>query len=307
MIFNEIYGAYYNTVAAIISDAVSGPVSDMDIKKSIERYAFGESIWTIPEAIRDERWQLLKADGTTPLKHKPTMPLSLLQKRWLKAVASDPRVKLFSDINLNSAFELDDVEPLFLPDDYIVFDRYGDGDDYADEKYIANFRIIMDAIKNVYPLEICVYNRKGEPATGLVLPEYLEYSERDDKFRLIGSGIRFGNTINLGRIISCRPYEGEFDISRFNSNPERTRSVIFELTDKRNALERVLLNFAYHKKTVEKLEDDRYKVTIWYDKDDEGDMVIRILSFGPMLKVTAPAHFIKLIKQKLTAQKSCEK
>ena len=41
------------------------------------------------------------------------------------------------------------------------------------------------------------------------------------------------------------------------------------------------------------------------DKDDETEMVIRILSFGPMIKVTAPQHFVELIKQRLIRQKSC--
>ena len=95
MIFNELYGAYYNTVAAILAEAVSHPVSDEKIREIIARHAFGESILTIPDAIKDERWQLIKQDGTTTLKNKPSLPLSTLQKRWLKAVACDPRIRLF--------------------------------------------------------------------------------------------------------------------------------------------------------------------------------------------------------------------
>ena len=34
-----------------------------------------------------------------------------------------------------------------------------------------------------------------------------------------------------------------------------------------------------------------------YDKDDETEMVIRILSFGPMIKVVQPEHFINLIQR----------
>ena len=40
-----------------------------------------------------------------------------------------------------------------------------------------------------------------------------------------------------------------------------------------------------------------------YDKDDETEMVIRILSFGPMIKVVQPEHFINLIKERLRKQK----
>ena len=71
-------------------------------------------------------------------------------------------------------------------------------------------------------------------------------------------------------------------------------------------MERVLLHFAHFEKTAERIDGDRYSVTINYDKEDETEIVIRILSFGPMVKVTAPTHFIDLIKQRLIAQKSCE-
>ena len=37
-----------------------------------------------------------------------------------------------------------------------------------------------------------------------LIPEYLEYSEKDDKFRLIAAGRKNVLYINLGRIMSCR-------------------------------------------------------------------------------------------------------
>lgn len=302
MIFSELYGAYYNTVAAILTEAVSHQVSDAEIRKIIAKYAFGDSALTISDALKDGRWQLLKQDGTTPIKNKPSLPLSTLQKRWIKAVACDPRIKLFGDMD----FDIPEVEPLFLPKDVIVFDKYSDGDNFEDENYIANFRLIMDAIRNKYPLDIKMLNRKEKEVTWIMLPEYLEYSEKDDKFRVIGKGNKIGNTINLGRIVSCKRYEKHFEINNDKRNYSRPRSVVFELVDKRNALERALLHFAHFRKTAERIDKDRYSVTIYYEKTDETEIVIRILSFGPTVKVTAPNHFIDLIKQRLTAQKSCE-
>lgn len=302
MFFSEIYGAYYNTVASILAEAVAHSISEESIGDIIKQYAFSESIWAIPEAIKEERWQLLKSDGTTPIIHQPSMPITLLQKRWLKAISCDPRIKLFGDF----CFDYPDAEPLFLPTDYIVFDQYSDGDDYTDETYISNFRLILDAIKHKYPLKIETLNRKGNPVSQVVLPEYLEYSEKDDKFRLISSGNQFGSTINLGRIISCKPYEKVFEKTSGKRNLARPRTVVFELKDERNALERVLLHFAHFEKTAERMGKDGYSITIHYDKEDETELVIRILSFGPMIKVTAPVHFINLIKQRLMDQKSCE-
>lgn len=135
MIFSEFYGAYYNTIAVILTEAVAHPVSEQEMKRIIQQHAFEESKVTIPDAIRDEKWQLIKKDGTTPIKNRPSMPLSTLQKKWLKAVSCDPRVRLFGEIK----FDFPDVEPLFLPSDVIIFDQYKDGDPYQDPAYIAKF------------------------------------------------------------------------------------------------------------------------------------------------------------------------
>ena len=302
MIFSEIYGAYYHTVSAILSEAITQALSEDQLRNIVMKYAFNESIVSIPAALKEGRWQLLNADGTTPIKHKPSMPLSHLQKQWLKAVSCDPRIRLFGDMDLG----LDDIKPLFLPSDVILFDKYSDGDDYSDEGYIARFRLILDAIRNKYPLHIRTLNRKGDPLDLTVLPERLEYSEKDNKFRLIGSGQRSMSTINLGRILSCEPSDKSFTISYENSDHTRPRMVTFELTDQRKALERVLLHFAHFEKTAEKISDDKYLITVHYDKEDEIELVIRILSFGPMIRVTAPQHFIDLIKKRLKDQKSCE-
>ena len=302
MIFSEIYGAYYNAVAAVLREAVAHPVSDADIRRIVDQHAFGESILTIPSALKEGRWKLLKPNGTAVVQNAPSMPLSLMQKRWLKAVARDPRIKLFGDFD----FDFPDVEPLFLPEDVIVFDQYADGDDYTDANYIANFRIILDAVRNGTPLYIKMRNKIGEIIARTIFPSHLEYSEKDDKFRLIGTGSGYGNTVNLGRITRCEPCDGHCKIRRESKRGACARQVTFELTDQRNALERVLLHFAHFEKTAERIDENRYAVTVRYNLEDETEMVIRILSFGPMIRVTAPERFIKSIRQRLIDQIHCE-
>ncbi len=302
MIFSELYGTYYNTVAQILTAAAGHPLRKDELRSIIEKYAFGESILNIEPAISEERWQLLNPDGSTALKHTPTLPLTLLEKRWLKAIFRDPRIRLFTD-------ETDcfpEVEPLFDLGDILIFDKYSDGDPYTDEGYIRNFRLAMDAVRNRYPLSIDTTNRKGSVTHTVLMPEYLEYSEKDDKFRLIGSGNRRAVTVNLGRIVHIEPYDKPYKPSFGKGSKRETLTVQFELVDSRNALERVLMHFAHFEKQAEELDDERYRVTLTYDKDDETEMVIRILSFGPMVKVTAPQRFADLIKERLISQKSCE-
>lgn len=299
MIFSEIYSAYYNAVAEILKIAISRSVTDDDIRKIAERVAFSESAVSIESAIHNESWNLIDRDGRTPIKNEPSIPLSNLQKSWLKAISLDPRVKLF-----DYSFDwLDDVEPLFTNEDYFIFDKYNDGDNFEDEVYIHNFKLILDAIKNQYPIVISILNKRGRKTNSCVLPQYLEYSEKDDKFRLIAIGNRYTDIINLGKIISCERFYGNFSAKILREN--RRCSVILLLKDERNALERVMLHFSHFEKQTERTENNYYRVTITYDKADETELVIRILSFGPLVKVIEPESFIRLIKNRLNQQKSC--
>ena len=83
---------------------------------------------------------------------------------------------------------------------------------------------------------------------------------------------------------------------------EPAASLTFELTDRRNALERVLLHFSHLKKETERLDEQRYRVTLYYDRRDETEMVIRVLSFGPVIRVTEPRHFIDLLRRRIQRQ-----
>ncbi len=301
MIFSELYGAYYNAVAAILKEAVSRPLSSEDLREISRQNAFGESFIRIKEALNNGDWPLLRSDGSANVQNVPDMPLTVLQKRWLKAISLDPRIRLFGDC----IPDFPDVEPLFTEKDFRVFDKYSDGDDYSDEEYIARFRLMLDCIRKRRALQFVVKNRTGSTNTFTAMPEYLEYSEKDDKFRLIASGSRHGSVVNLGRIVSCAPsgkvWEQRNPVVRQTADEE----LVLEVTDERNALERVLLHFAHFEKEAKKIGDDKYRVTLKYEKDDETEMVIRTLSFGPFVKVISPQSFIELIKKRLNMQKSC--
>lgn len=300
MIFSELYSAYYNAVAAIISGILDGEHSERELQKIVADRAFGESVLTILPALKGGKWQLVHPDMTTALVHKPTMPLTTLQKQWLKAISLDPRVRLFG-----IPFpELDDTEPLFTPADYCVYDKYGDGDPFEDAAYIRRFQVISEAIRKGKQLKIEMVNRRGNTMLVRCRPVRLEYSEKDDKFRLITAGWRAGSTINLARIRSCAPCTG--DLPAVGAEPAVVYDTItVKVCDERNALERFLLHFAHFEKQAEKLGKKHYLVRIRFAHDDEPEMVIRILSFGPMVEVTEPESFRKLLIEKLKKQFCC--
>jgi hypothetical protein len=199
MIFSELYSAYYNTVAAIITRVLEGEATEKELQRIVTERAFGESGLTILPSLKSEKWQLIHPDMTTPLEHTPTMPLTTLQKRWLKAISLDPRVRLFGVTFPN----LDEVEPLFTPEDYYVYDQYADGDPFEDEEYIRQFRVILAAIRDGSQIKFEMTNRKGNTMFVRCRPVRLEYSEKDDKFRVVTAGWRAVSTVNLAKIKNC--------------------------------------------------------------------------------------------------------
>ncbi len=300
MIFSELYSAYYNTVAAIISRILDGEHSERELQRIVSERAFGESVLTIMPSLKSEKWQLVHADMTTALVHAPTMPLTTLQKQWLKAISLDPRVRLF-----DVAFpHLDGVEPLFTPADYYVYDRYSDGDPFEDEEYIRQFRVILAAIRQGEQIKFEMTNRNGNTMFVRCRPVKLEYSEKDDKFRVLTAGWRSVSTVNLSKIRACVPYTGERP-SEGEVRPAQYDTITLKVVDERNALERVLLHFAHFEKQAEKLGRKTYLLRIRYDRDDESELVIRVLSFGPMVEVIGSESFQKLVIEKLKKQKNC--
>ena len=81
-----------------------------------------------------------------------------------------------------------------------------------------------------------------------------------------------------------------------------SRHVDLELTDERNALQRAMLHFSDLQKETEKIDEKHYKIHMYYRRDDETEIVIRILAFGPMIRVTAPKQFIGLIRERIEKQ-----
>ncbi len=194
MIFSELYSAYYNAVATIITRMLEGESSEKAFQQVVLERAFGESVLTILPALKSGKWQLVTSDLTPILAHKPTMPLTTLQKQWLKALSLDPRIRLFG---IEFPDTLSEVEPLFTPADYHIYDKYTDGDPFEDEGYINRFRVILEAIRTGRQIKLEMTNRKGNPMFVRCRPIRLEYSEKDDKFRLITAGSRAVSTINL--------------------------------------------------------------------------------------------------------------
>lgn len=300
MIFSELYSAYYTTVARIIEAAFQPGVTEKELQQQVLQNAFSESVLTILPALKSGRWPLLHEDLSPVLEHIPTMPLTLLQKQWLKAICEDPRIRLFG----MALPDLEDVEPLFTREDYRIFDQYADGDPFEDEAYILHFRLIRDAIRTRSPIRIVLPGRTGGEAWIRMIPTGLEYSMKDDKIRILAEGCKF-RQFNLGRVLCCDYYTGPGPWTQNPPEPRRSELTL-RITDWRNAMERAMLHFAHFEKQAERLEGNQYLLRLKYNEDEETELIIRILSFGPCVQVLEPASLVEGIRNRLKAQMDCQ-
>ena len=306
MLFSEIYSAYYNTVASIISCSQQGKLDSDLLFKIVKESAFPESFMTIGSALETGKWPLIKKDYSTNIQNIPTMPLSVLQKRWLKALCNDKRIRLFVSDEVLECLknQLQDVEALFNENDYYLYDKYSDGDPYDDSDYIKNFRTVLEAIHQKKTISVEYTGRFGQQKRFICAPCKIEYSEKDDKFRIISKVRNRHSILNIARINSCESTEDSKvdDISEDDLPDNRRTSVTLEIYDERKAMERVMLAFAHFEKSAVQISDDVYRLTLNYDSFDEIELVVRVLSFGPMVKVLEPESFRNLIQERISKQ-----
>ena len=298
MLFNEYYSEYYACVSEIINEALDGTLTKESLIDITRRKGFAESVLTIPEHLKDETWPLITKDYGTPLHHYPIHPETILQKRWLKTLLDDPRIRLFGV----SGYGLENVEPLFDPRKIIWYDRYSDGDPYEDAGYIKRFHTLLEAVKTHRRVQVEFVSHRNKHNIWVVIPYRLEYSATDDKFRLLCLSRRTKNlTLNLNRISACR-LMSTFDPDDHPVPILKNESITLEILNERNVLERAMLQFSYLAKQTERIGEKTYRMTLQYRTEDETELLIKIISFGPLMKVVEPAGFADLIRERLERQ-----
>lgn len=315
-LFSEIYNSYYQIMKSILTDM--SPLTLEDLRIDIAKTGYEESLLFLIPKLTSGEWTLLKQEDNLFLSRITKdfyVPLTLLQRRYIKTILQDERILLFLSEdecrNLQDLFAED--SPLWKPEDIYYYDRFSDGDDYKDPAYRQHFSILMSAITNHQYVDICYESKALHRIHHHYLPCRLEYSIKNDKFRLLGmerskSGNHQLATLNLDRMNTVCPvpdYPDTIpDIDKEIQHSYYKEPVRIRIHTRRNALERTMLQFANYHKNTTKIDDDTYECLIYYNKNMETELLIEVLSFGPMLEVLGNEHFLHLLKQRLRRQKS---
>ena len=316
-LFSEVYGCYYTVVTRILNRAQDG-LTRAEIEELVKTGGFYESALHLLPALFSDEWKLLDKKASryySRLGGQVTRPLTALEKSWLKSLTDDPRIRLFLSEQQLSELEksLEDVLPLYHSTDFHTSDRLSDSDDFSDPEYISHFRIVLQAIREHRALFIGYESPGGTRTRQRYLPYKLSYSGRDDKFRLLCATLNKRQnrlqrmTLNLTRMKSAQIVDGTSvnpdELAELFRGALCTEPILLEISTERNALERCMLQFAaFERQTTYDRENDLYTCRIWYNTADESELLIRILSFGPTIKVLEPQRLVEQIKDRIRRQ-----
>lgn len=309
-VFNEVFGTYYSILAEIVN---SEPMSENEIMQLTQRKCYNETDLLLQN--RFEAFPFLEeiqGKWQSMLENKSVLPLTTIEKSWLKAIIDDPRTNLFINIcekdRLNKL--LADVEPLFDYSDFYYFDKFADGDDYASEAYCANFRNALKAISEQRTIFISYESKKHKLIKEYCLPIKLEYSPKDDKFRLIAitESEEYGQNktyYNMASIHEIQPAANNSLISAPQELPQNIveESIELQIFNERNAVERFMIEFSsYKKESVIDKETGNCITKVYCHPNEISELTIKILSFGVTIKVISPDRFVEKIKKRILRQ-----
>ncbi len=321
LLFSEFYNCYYHTVARILEEARQCPLTRRQIEHMARIHGHDESaLYIVPKLIRGD-WPFLEPDPSGDGRFRSVLnrplfpqPLTRLQKSWLRSLMEDPRFCLFfTDSQLAGLKKLlADVKPLYRTSDFCLFDQYEDHDPFSSAMYRKHMQTILAAVSSRQFLSVSYLSGKGNIISHRWLPCRLEYGQRDGKFRLCALAVRKNgrprlDLLNVARILSLKE-TGDFcprpvDVDRYLDRCLCREPLVLEITTERNGLERTMLHFSCYQKKVERLEDrGTYRCTIYYDTRWETELLIQVLSFGPVVKVLGPESFVRQIRERVEKQ-----
>lgn len=316
-IFSEIYGTYFRIAARLLENEIT---DEKTVREIVQRDGFRDSVLFLPQKLipDGEDWGLFSRTPDGKLKRITNAPpvrlLTKLQKMWLKSKLSDPRIRLFMDDETISALEkrLADILPLYRREQFRMTDRFTDSNDFSNALYIANFRTALEAVKHRKIVYIEYVSGRGKRIRGKFVLLKMEYSPKNGKFRaycylLRNDRVKSSGIINIGRITNIadtgRYFRTPVIIDDFFSSRKCSSPAVIKVTTARNGVERFMLEFAsYEKHTVRNLETGEYTVELWYDQQDETELLIRLLSFGPVIEILDPQHLREQAKLRIKKQ-----
>ena len=331
-IFNEIFGVYYYIIAEVIlcccSNSDSNKLSNEKINNIVKkvrrwyssrggnqtgRLSLDEITWLFEN---DAFGKKSKANGKEQIEfkyqcdsdtefYKDVLPLTTLEIRWIKTILSDERIVCFFSerqldfIKVYMNTEYPEITPLPV-NNLVNFDKHIPIDSIEKSAEQSLITTLIKAINQKMLVDITYVTRYGKEIVGEFKPIVIEFSKRNNKFQAQMQSCENNRfySINLSQIISLTIVPDEFEYFETLQNYEKhrelnERSVDIQFYDVRNTADRILTEFSPWKKYCEYDRETKiYTLQLFYQKDEELDLVVRLMGYGGNIHFVNKEHSI---------------
>lgn len=326
-LFDEVKNRYFHIVFKVLNECKEG-LSKKDIIKLIDEEDFEEKVigkdnrtfegLLLNEYEDYENYNLLKEEKELlypkiKIENKTSIPVRFtkVEKAWLKSLIDEPVIKLILKDSTIAKLqeELKDVDSPRISE-IIETTNKSKLPEFLDlNQYETNFKTLIKAITEEKAIRYCNTDRLGNKYCDMKsLPIRLEYSLKDDRFRVSMYSLNDSRPImaNIHTMSDIEIIEKEkssidrenaikiLHKSRYSKEP-----IIFEVIDKKMAMERCFMSFSGMERSSRCLGEDRYEIKLFYYVFEEEDIIRKILTLGPYVKIISPQRIADEVIKKI--------
>ena len=234
--------------------------------------------------------------------YRDVVPISTSELRWLKTIIQDNKIRLFmSDAEIELVNNLlmqyaPDLSP-FPMEKVKYFDRFH----FPKENIGKKSKVFATILKSIYDrktLHIKYHTMKNSIKIGEFRPIVIEFSRRNNRFQGYFQECDSNKIyiMNVSRVETADETETSFDYASVEKalrsyREENTTSVKIEFYDVHNIVDRILTEFSPWKKSCSfDRETNLYTLEIFYQKQDEVDLVVRLMGYGGNISFPDKKH-----------------
>ncbi|AGF57875.1 hypothetical protein B0P06_003815 [Clostridium saccharoperbutylacetonicum] len=325
-LFHEYKNKYFHLVFRILNLANNGLYKD-EIIKIIEKEEYDEKVigkdfktfegMLLNQYDKKDNFNFLEErDGKyySILNNEDRMPLkvrfSKLEKSWLNGMLEEPVVQALLGNETLEKLQKALIEIKTGSNKVIEFTNKGKNDFEVDlEKISKNFYTILEGIIEERPILYSNVDKNGnEYKNQLALPIRIEYSLKDDKFRASLYSLEEQRPI----MVNLHTLEKVEIEQKVNSKIRREEvlkklkekkyceiPITIELEDIRGAMERCFMSFSSFERNSRSISENKYEIDIYYYTFEEDEVLRKIISLGPYVRVKSPDSVREIIIDKI--------
>jgi hypothetical protein len=256
---------------------------------------------------RDEKYySILNNEDSIPLKVR----FSKLEKSWLNGMIKEPVVQALLGKETLEKLEVALIDVKEGSNQVIEFTNKVKNDFKVDlEKISKDFYTILEGIINEKPILYSNVDKNGnEYNNQLALPIRIEYSLKDDKFRASLYSLEENRSImvNLHTLKEVKialnvnsKIKREDVLKKLKEKKYSEIPITIELEDIRGAMERCFMSFSSFERNSRNISENKYEIDIYYYTFEEDEVIRKIMSLGPYVKVKSPDRVRDIVIDKV--------